>query len=74
MWGKNSKGERRWYSRIEIIMPVVYGLCFMYAVGIIRMAFDAPVGYDIFGIIGGIAGFGFSIYRFFSKTNQPSLK
>lgn len=63
--------KKRRFSNTELVMPVLYGMSFMYAIGVLCRWLGAPVGFDLIGIAGALVGAVVFIYRFFAKTTAP---
>lgn len=57
----------RWHSRGEVLLPVIQGLCAMWAIGIIRRAMEWPLGVDVLAVLAAVVGGGVGCYRFFAK-------
>lgn len=65
----SSETVARWHFRGEILLPVIQGLCAMWAIGIMRRMMEWPLEVDVLAVLAAVVGGGVGFYRFFAKKN-----
>ncbi len=68
---RGKPGQHR-YGMLASMVPGLKGLCFLFAMGIVRWLIDGPILIVVVGFIGLVIGFVVSTWRFwFVEPKQP---